>query len=115
MGFNFVNIQAYKIKLTRKFKYIENLAGAHVTQVDVDACYERGPLKVQVVFVVTITIKVYGCQNLFVCEGEPTNFNDRYAVSVVKDNIIVGHLPRLGAISWICLLFLLSLTRKRAL
>ena len=36
----FVNIQAYEIKLTRKFKYTENLAGAHVTQVDVDTCYE---------------------------------------------------------------------------
>ena len=41
--------------------------------------------------------------------------NDRYAVSVVKDDIIVGYLPRLGAISRICLLFLLSLTRKRPL
>ena len=40
MRFNFVNIQAYGIKLTRKFKYTENLAGAHVTQVDVDMCYE---------------------------------------------------------------------------
>ena len=65
MHFNFVNIQAYEIKLTRKFKYTENLAGAHVTQVDVDACYEW---KLQVVFVVTITIKVYVCQDLFVCE-----------------------------------------------
>ena len=69
MHFNFVNIQAYEIKLTRKFKYMENLAGAHVTQVDVDACYEWRPSKLQVVFVVTITIKVYGCQYLFVCEG----------------------------------------------
>ena len=66
MRFNFVNIQAYEIKLTRKFKYTENLAGAHVTQVDVDACYEWRPSKLQVVFVVTI---VYGCQYLFVCEG----------------------------------------------
>ena len=65
MHFNFVNIQAYEIKLTRKFKYTENLAGAHVMQVDVDACYEW---KLQVVFVVTITIKVYVCQDLFVCE-----------------------------------------------
>ena len=32
---------------------------------------------------------------------------DSYAVSVVKDNIIVGHLSR--AISRICSLFLLSL------
>ena len=29
-----------------------------------------------------------------VCEREPTNVNDRYAVAVVKDDIIVGHLPR---------------------
>ena len=69
MRFNFVNIQAYEIKLTRKFKYTENLAGTHVTQVDVDACYEWRPSKLQVVFMVTITIKVYGCQDLFVCEG----------------------------------------------
>ena len=47
MCFNFVNIQAYEIKLTRKFKYTENLAGAHVTQVDVDACYEWRPSKLQ--------------------------------------------------------------------
>ena len=69
MGFNFVNIQAYEIKLTRKFKYTENLAGANVMQVDVDACYEWRPSKLQVVFMVIITIKVYGCQDLFVCEG----------------------------------------------
>ena len=69
MRFNFINIQAYKIKLTQKFKYTENLAGAHVTQVDVDACYEWRPSKLQVVIVITITIKVYGCQYLFVCEG----------------------------------------------
>ena len=69
MPFNFVNIQAYGIKLTRKFKYTEKLAGAHVTQVDVDACYERRPSKLQIVFVVTITIKLDGFQHLFVCEG----------------------------------------------
>ena len=45
MRFNFVNIQAYGIKLTWKFKYTEKLAGAHVTQVDVDAYYEQRPLK----------------------------------------------------------------------
>ena len=41
-------------------------------QVDVGACYEWRPLKLQVVFVVTITIKVYGCQdlvNLFFVKG----------------------------------------------
>ena len=115
MCFNFVNIQAYEIKLTRKFKYMENLAGAHMTQVDVDACYEWRPSKLQVVFMVTITMKVYGYPGLVCLWREPTNFNDRYAVSVVKDNIIIEHLPRLGAISRICLLFLLSLTRKCAL
>ena len=41
-----------------------------MTQVDVDACYEWQTSKLQVVFVVTITIKVYGCQDLFVCELE---------------------------------------------
>ena len=29
-----------------------------------------------------------------VCEREPTNVNNRYAVAVVKGSIIVGHLPR---------------------
>ena len=40
MRLNFVNIQAYEIKLTRKLNIRENLTGAHVTQVDVDAYYE---------------------------------------------------------------------------
>ena len=69
MRFNFVNIQAYGIKFTRKFKYMEKLAGTHMTQVDVDVYYEWRPSKLQVVFVVTITIKLYGCQDLFVSEG----------------------------------------------
>ena len=29
-----------------------------------------------------------------VCEREPTNSIDRYVVAVVKDDVIVGHLPR---------------------
>ena len=58
MRFNFINIPAYEIKLTQKFKYTENLAGAHMMQVDVDACCEWRPSKLQVIFVVTITIKV---------------------------------------------------------
>ena len=66
MSFNFVNIQAYRIKLTRKFKYTEKPCGAHVMQVDIDVYYEWRLSKLQVVFVVTITIKVYGCQDLFV-------------------------------------------------
>ena len=40
-----------------------------------------------------------------VCEREPTNVNDRYAVAVVKDDVAVGHLPR--AQSKIYSLFLL--------
>ena len=66
MRFNFVNIQTYGIKLTQKLNIWKNLAGTHVTQVDVDVCYEWRPSKLQVVFMVTITIKVYGCQDLFV-------------------------------------------------
>ena len=72
MRFNFVNIQAYKIKLTRKFKYTENLAllaGTHVTQVDVDACYEWRPSKLQVVFVVTITIKYMDASTCLFVKG----------------------------------------------
>ena len=38
------------------------------------------------------------------CEREPTNTSDRYAVAVVKDGVIIGHLPR--KISNICSLFL---------
>ena len=44
--------------------------------VDVDVCYKWRPSKLQVVFMVTITIKVYGCQDLSV-KGKPTNCNDR--------------------------------------
>ena len=50
MCFNFVNIQTYGIKLTQKLNIRKNLAGTHVTQVDVDVCYEWGPSKLQVVF-----------------------------------------------------------------
>ena len=39
------------------------------------------------------------------CEREPTNEKDRYAVTVVKDGVIVGHLPK--RISRVCSLFLL--------
>ena len=28
----------------------------------------------------------------FVCEKEPLNPSDRYAVAVSKDNVVVGHL-----------------------
>ena len=58
-----------------------------MTQVDVDTYYEWRPSKLQVVFLVTvtITIKVYGCQDLF-ANGtmQLRNSNDRYAVSAVK-------------------------------
>ena len=33
-------------------------------------------------------------EEYLVCEREPTNLNDRYAVAVVKDDVIVDHLPR---------------------
>ena len=38
------------------------------------------------------------------CIREPTNVHDRYAVAVVKDGQIIGHLPR--KLSKICSLFL---------
>lgn len=38
------------------------------------------------------------------CEREPTNERDRYAVAVIKDGVVIGHLPR--KISRICSLFL---------
>ena len=41
-----------------------------------------------------------------VCEREPINMNDRFAVAIVKDDVIVGHLPR--AQSKIYSLFLLK-------
>ena len=39
-----------------------------------------------------------------VCKRQISNVIDRYAVSVVKDDVIVGHLPK--KISKICSLFL---------
>ena len=38
------------------------------------------------------------------CEPEPRNSTDRYAVAVKKDGIIIGHLPT--KISRVCSLFL---------
>ena len=38
------------------------------------------------------------------CTREPDNANDRYAVAVLKDGMIIGHLPRM--ISKVCSLFL---------
>lgn len=40
-----------------------------------------------------------------VCDREPTNSKDRYAVAVKQAGIIVGHLPK--KISRVCSLFLL--------
>ena len=37
------------------------------------------------------------------CEREPFNNADRYAVAVLKDDTVVGHIPR--KISRICSLF----------
>ena len=39
------------------------------------------------------------------CVREPTNTSDRYAVAVIKDGTIVGHLPK--RVSRVCSLFLL--------
>ena len=39
-----------------------------------------------------------------VCGREPTNMADRYAVAVLKQETIIGHLPR--KISKVCSLFL---------
>ena len=38
------------------------------------------------------------------CEREGQNTNDRYAVAVKRNNVIVGHLPR--KFSRLCALFL---------
>jgi len=38
------------------------------------------------------------------CKREPLNEHDRYAVAVIKDDVVVGHLPR--TISRPCSLFL---------
>ena len=38
------------------------------------------------------------------CVREPLNENDRYAVAVIKDDVIIGQLPR--SISRVCSLFL---------
>ena len=38
------------------------------------------------------------------CEREPLNLVDRYAIVVLKDDTIVGHIPK--KISRICVLFI---------
>jgi len=35
-----------------------------------------------------------GIGEFLVCEREPMNSSDRYAVAVLKDDVVVGHLPR---------------------
>ena len=40
-----------------------------------------------------------------VCKRELTNVNDRYAVAIAKDDIIVGHLPRAQSKIYSLLLF----------
>ena len=67
---------------------------------DVDTYYEWRPLKLLIISNIrgyhhyqSIWISRLG--ESLLCKREPTNFNDRYeAVSVVKGDIIVGHLPR---------------------
>ena len=41
---------------------------------------------------------------VFHCEREPTNSQDRYAVAVKKDETVIGHLPQ--KVSRVCSLFL---------
>ena len=46
-------------------------------------------------FVVTTYIKTYGAPLLVnICERETWNSTDRYAVAVLKDDVITAHLPR---------------------
>ena len=40
------------------------------------------------------------------CRREPTNESNRYAVTVLKDGNVIGHLPR--KVSRVCSLFLRS-------
>ena len=44
------------------------------------------------------------CGKVLICRREPTNSADRYAVAVLKEETIIGHLPR--KMSKICSLFL---------
>jgi len=46
-----------------------------------------------------------GIGKSLVCEREPINSSDRYEVAVLKDDVVVSHLPR--KLSWILSLFLL--------
>ena len=41
---------------------------------------------------------------VLLCEREPTNSRDRYAVVVKKDDVAIGHLPR--KVSRVCSLFM---------
>ena len=62
----------------------------------------------QVAFVAINSTKTYGPQKLvnrLFVKGESMNSSDRYAPAVLKDNVVVGHLPR--QLSWILSLFML--------
>ena len=61
-------------------------------------------MKKKVVFLAITSTKPYGSQNV-ICEREPFNPSDWYAVSVLKDDFTVGHLPR--QLSWFLSLFIL--------
>ena len=41
-----------------------------------------------------------------ICEREMLNSTNRYAIAVLKDDVIIGHLPRV--LSQICSLFILG-------
>ena len=50
----------------------------------------------------TIWIAIVG--EVVECRREPDNCKDRYAVAVIKDDAVIGHLPR--TISKLCSIFL---------
>lgn len=50
------------------------------------------------------TIWAAALGEVLICRREPTNSADRYAVAVLKEEMIIGHLPR--KMSKVCSLFL---------
>ena len=61
-------------------------------------------LGVKKIFIVAQVLRKLFVGESLVCEREPSNAEDWYAVSVKQEGDIVGHLPR--NISRICFLFL---------
>ena len=64
--------------------------------------------KKKIVFMAVISTKNIRTTEVgksLVCEREPLNSSNRYGVAVLKDNAVVGHLPR--QLSWMLSLFIL--------